>query len=168
MSLKSISPTFPPHVGSGFFSHTPSEWRRNARIQSGSDFMWEIVSTISRSSPFRDLNAYSSGSWNPYLYWSRSMPSGFVTAMMRTPPANAAPKTPAAPALPWAGPSTGIYSLLSLWGILDRRQPWAFRFQRAEVRTNEVVVPFILQVVYQTGWITTGEGFHPVGRILPI
>src|SRR5437879_2859891 len=86
MSLKSISPTFPPHVGSGFFSHTPSEWSRYARIHSGSDFIWEIISTISRSSPFRDLNAYaSSGSWNPNLYWSRSILSGLVTTMMRNP-----------------------------------------------------------------------------------
>ncbi len=41
----------------GFFSKTPSEWSRYARIQSGSDFIWEIISTIERSSPFRDLNA---------------------------------------------------------------------------------------------------------------
>src|SRR5579864_3744065 len=92
MSLKSISPTLPPQVGSGFFSHTPREWRRNARIHSGSLFMREIISTISRSSPFRDLNAYaSSGSWNPYLYWSRSMPSGLVTAMMPAPPRESRP-----------------------------------------------------------------------------
>src|SRR2546430_15382219 len=80
------------------------------------------------------------------------MPSGFVTAMLRTPPREAAPKTtlpfvhlrPATPIEPDSGSPhrlAGSYDgtsmqLLSLWGILDRRQPWAFRFQRAEVRTK--------------------------------
>src|SRR5579862_628288 len=90
MSSKSISPTLPPQVGSGFFSHTPSEWSRSVRIQSGSLFMWEIISTISRSRPLRDLNAYlSSGSWNPNWHWSRSVPIGCVTTMMHTPPGSA-------------------------------------------------------------------------------
>jgi len=33
---------------------------------------------------------------------------------------------------------------------------------------DEVMFKCFLSRVYQTRWIRTGEGFHPLGRILPI
>ncbi len=40
--------------------------------------------------------------------------------------------------------------MLSLWDILDHRQPWAFKFQRAEVRMKEAVFSRVLQIAYQS------------------
>lgn len=40
--------------------------------------------------------------------------------------------------------------MLSLWDILDHRQPWALKFQRAEVRMKEAVFSRVLQIAYQS------------------
>jgi len=54
-------------LGIGFLKKMSSARRRNCNIQSGSCLKAEICSTISRSRPRRDLNAYWSASWKPYL-----------------------------------------------------------------------------------------------------
>jgi len=67
----------------------------------------------------------------------RGRPSSRPPSPFRAGPAGSVPRYRA-----WLGLATPpgrpynrtSMPLLSLWGILDRRQPWAFRFQRAEAR----------------------------------
>jgi hypothetical protein len=65
MFWKSISPTLPPHLGSGFFSNCSSALRRKSSIQAGSFFMAEISSTTLLSRPRRLLKTGAMSSWNP-------------------------------------------------------------------------------------------------------
>jgi len=67
MSLKSIEPSSSvfPHRGIGFARKTSSASCRIARIQSGSFFIRDIISTTSWLSPLAPLWKYSSGSRKP-------------------------------------------------------------------------------------------------------
>ena len=69
MSSKSMrsSSSVLPQRGIGLARKMSSASWRNSRIQSGSFFMREIISTTSWLRPLAPLWKYSSGSWKPYF-----------------------------------------------------------------------------------------------------
>jgi len=67
-----------------------------------------------------------------------------------------------------AGPTTGLLCHCYRCGVFltaANRGPSGFSVRKPGWNG---VLPFVLQAVYQAGWIAAGKGFHPLGRILPI